>query len=257
VGAKGLRGRIDAAFAPAGGGPVSATSGGALYDLHRATAGFETTLFDGRASVGARVPFLYRDGGNGPAVDGLGDITLVAKYVLLADCARRNVLSAGLAVTIPTSRDLRTTTGVNLNDWLIQPWVGGLAEGERVYVQGFAAAVLPSVQEDTRLLTLDAAVGYKLYQCRSGGLLTAVIPTLEMHWTCPLDNKGIGQLNHSGIGGFPADDGRPAFANQLIVTAGSHFGLGERTWLTVAVGRPIVCPRTFVIEGVVQLNVGF
>jgi hypothetical protein len=220
------------------------------YDLHRTTLGVEKTFLGGDASAGVRVPILYRDGGIGQTVDGMGDVTLVGKYAFLADREAGTYLTAGLNVTLATSRDLiLAQSGRNLHSTLLQPWLGAVFTTERFYVQAFTSMVFPTNSIDTRFVANDVAVGWRAYQNPQGGLLTAIIPTLEAHVINPINNRGIANLLNGG-----SEVGAP---DLVVITGGVHLGLGDRTFLTLAVGTPVTGPQLFKYEGVVQLNFAF
>jgi hypothetical protein len=220
------------------------------YDLHRTTLGVERTFLDGDASVSVRVPILYRDGGVGQTVDGLGDITLVGKYAFVADREAGTYLTAGLNVTLPTSRDLiLAQSGRNLQSTLLQPWLGAVLTGERFYVQAFTSMVFPTNDIDTHFVANDIAVGWRAYQNPQGGLLTAIIPTLEAHVITPTNNRGIDSLLNG-----TAEVGAP---DLVVITGGVHLGLGDRTFLTLALGTPVTGPQLFKYEAVVQLNFAY
>jgi len=225
-------------------------AGNNTYDLHRAVIGFEKTLFSGRASFGARVPVQLRDGGTGNSVDGFGDLTLLAKYVLLGDPAKGNVLSAGVAATIPIGRAQPLQGGGNLDSTLVQPWAGFVVVSDRVIVQGFSALVLPTKSIDSRLWANDLGIGYRLYtNADSCATLTAVVPALEAHLLTPLSNIGVGRVQ-----GGQSQVGTP---DMLVLTAGVHLGLWNRAWLTFGAATPVTGTRLFNYEGTVMLNVLF
>jgi hypothetical protein len=97
------------------GGSTVATTTQGTANLNRFNIGAEKTFLDGRASIYVRVPFL--DATNNTAnlpIDGLGDISAGLKCVLLADKKTGSVLTAGMTVSAPTSRDQVAVTGVKL-----------------------------------------------------------------------------------------------------------------------------------------------
>ena len=72
--------------------------------LNREVVGFEKTLFGSDISLGVRLPFLQTSGaaGTGIAGDIVGDLTLIGKYAVINNRETGNVLSLGLALTVPT-----------------------------------------------------------------------------------------------------------------------------------------------------------
>lgn len=224
------------------------TSGDNSYDLYRATVGFEYAFLNNNASVGLRVPVQFRDQGEGQSVDGFADLTLITKFVFLKDCASGSLVSGGLAVTAPMTREARLEESGDLRNWLFQPWVGFLFNADRFYVQGFSSYAIASESRDVGLLANDIGIGYKLYH-NPHGTLTAIIPTLEAHLLTPLRNRGVSPVN-DGTRQVGAPD-------MLTLTGGVHLGIGERAYLTLGFGAPITGNKLFDYEGVIQFNVGF
>lgn len=219
------------------------------YDLHRMTVGFEYAFLDQNASFGLRLPILVRDGGIGQSVDGFSDLTVIGKYAFINDRETGNVVGAGLAVTIPIGREFRTgATNREINNVLLQPFVGFLANADAFYVQGFSSYVLPTNSIDTHIIANDIGIGWRLYQSPGAGL-SAVIPTIEAHLLTPLNNQGIGPVLNG-----TAEIGTP---HQLVMTVGVHLGLGDRTWLTLAAGAPITGPKLYNWEGTILLNFAY
>ncbi len=222
----------------------ASTFGGSSFDLHRETFGFESTVLDGNASFGARLPVLLKDGSGGGGIDGIGDLSLILKYAAYNDKITGNVLSGGLVVTIPTGRDLYLADGTNIHAWLIQPWVGGIWNQNDFYLLGFSSMIIPTETKDAALLSNDFGVGYRAYQCNSG-TLTSITPTIEGHLTNALNHNGV----DSGLTGFPDA--------VFTVTAGVHFGLWNQATLTVAGAVPVSGPRPDDFEIIVQFNLKF
>jgi hypothetical protein len=223
------------------GGPQS------QFDVHRQVIGFERTFLDGNASVGMRLPFLQRaqaEGNN--TVDGVGDLSVILKYAFINDRMTGNVASGGVVITAPTGRDVILSNGTNIQSWLIQPWGGFILGGDRLFTQGFFSGIIPTDSTDACLLSTDIGLGYRLYTNSNGGLLTAVVPTVEAHLLTPLSKRGVGDvINGSALVGIP---------DQLVLTGGVHLGLWDRAWLTLAAAAPVTGPRLFDFEGVVQFN---
>ncbi|MBY0232862.1 MAG: hypothetical protein K2W96_26570, partial [Gemmataceae bacterium] len=214
-------------------------------DVHRQVIGFERTFLDGDASFGARLPFLQANGGG---IDGVGDLTLVSKFAFVNNRRTGDIVSGGLVLTLPTGRDVRLVDGSNLQSLLFQPWVGGILNSDDFYVHGFSSLIIPTESRDATLWSNDIGVGYRLYQDRNAAL-SAIIPTLEAHLLTPLSKRGADRvLNGTALVGVP---------DQLILTAGVHFGLYDRAFLTLGAATPVTGPRLFNVEGIVQLNVAF
>jgi len=241
-------------------------------DIHREVIGFEKTFLDGDASVGIRLPFFQV---NAPAIPGavpgfgikatadaitqsdVGDLTIVTKYAFINDRATGNVLSGGLVVTAPTGPGetlaIPTPPTENgppnqtfrLHPTLFQPWVGGIYNAGDFFIHGFSSVVVPTDSRDVTYFFNDLGVGYfVIRRCNSESLLTAVVPTFEVHVNTPLNHRGTQQV--------------PIGAPDVVdLTAGITFGLGERTNLSFGAVTPVTGPRPFDIEAQAFLNFRF
>ncbi|MBI1830463.1 MAG: hypothetical protein HYR84_03320 [Planctomycetes bacterium] len=214
--------------------------GAPRVDLHREVIGFEKTFLDGRASIELRAPILQQSGRDfGIDSHDVGDLTIVTKYALLLDRAAGNVLSTGLAVTVPTGRSIPTEFG-NIRDVLLQPWFGYIYNFDRFYVQGFHSIVVPTDSRDVTLAFNDVGLNYWLYRANTPGLLTAIVPTIEAHVVSPLNHRGL--------------DGAIVVPDTVVFTGGVHLGLGRNATMSFGVSSPVTGPRAYNVEGFVQLN---
>src|SRR5262249_32701909 len=107
-------------------------------DVHRETAGFEKTFFDGSASFGLRAPVVEQVGGDAFTGNDFGDVTFLFKYAFLHDRPSGDTLSAGLALTVPTGPGLATLAG-DLHPVILQPFAGAFWSADRLYLQGFTS----------------------------------------------------------------------------------------------------------------------
>lgn len=216
--------------------------------VHREIVGFEKTLLDGNASVGARLPFFELFGDDVGNQGLVGDLSIILKYALLNDRDSGNVASVGLVVTAPTGADF-TPSGFGaptIHSTLLQPYVSAIYHMSRdFYVQGFSSVVVPTDGRDVTLLANDVAAGYFVYRDRSGErLLTAVVPTLEVHVNTPLNHRGA--LTE------------PIGVSDLVdLTLGTSFGIGSKSFLTIGATAPVTGPRPFDIEAQVLFNCRF
>jgi hypothetical protein len=208
-------------------------------DVHRETAGFEKTFFDGNFSVGLRAPAVEQVGGEALGGDNFGDLTVLLKYAPYNDRQTGNVFSTGLALTFPTGPALSTIAG-DLNPVILQPFVGGFWNVDQVYFHGFTSLAVPTEARDVTLLFNDVGVGYHLYRGQPTDLLSDVIPTFEAHVTTPLNNRG--------------DSALVRVPDLVVLTAGSHFDLFGQARLTLGVATPVTGPRVFDVEALVQFN---
>lgn len=222
--------------------------------LYRETFGLEKTFLDGQFSLGLRLPLNTLSGRSDvPALDGtstaFGDLTILFKYALWDDPVSDNVLSLGLAVTVPTGPDALAGSpliGVFHNTTL-QPFVGYLATWGDFFVQGFASVGIPTDSDDVTMLYNDVAFGYYLFRSDDPDRwLRSLAPTFEVHVNTPLNHRGIGD------GRDPA--GTPDVVN---LTYGVHARLGRWANLAVGVATPVTGPRPFDFEVIARLETRF
>jgi hypothetical protein len=216
--------------------------------------GIEKTFFDGRASIGFRVPLntihLNSNAPNSPGLGGTstapGDLSIFLKYILLQ---RENYLfSGGLQVTAPTGPG---AFGGNkyysyFRDTQIQPFVGYLFGRDRFYLQGFFSVNVPTMSQDVTLLFNDVSIGYYVYRPSDPNkFVTAIVPTAEAHLTTPLNHRGFSSTDLAST---------PDFLN---MTFGTNLELRRRAVLSAAYVTPVTGPKPFNAELVLLLNIRF
>jgi hypothetical protein len=213
---------------------VSMNSGLARTDVHREVAGFEKTFLDGDASIGLRAPVVQVYGDPSVAHQDFGDISIVLKYAFLRDKQSGDVLSAGIVMTAPTGANFLPAGVPDIHDFSFQPFVGGIAHFEQLYVVGFSSIAVPTDMRDVTILFNDLGIGYNLYS-NPGGLVTSIAPTIEGHLTTPLSHRG----SHSDPIGLP---------DIFDMTFALRIGLCERASLGVGLVIPLTSPRPFDFE---------
>jgi hypothetical protein len=216
------------------------------FDLNRETIGFEKTLWDDNSSFGVRLPFfqLGRNGDGEGGQEDVGDLTLIFKYAHINNRETGNVFSSGLVLTLPTGPTFHVpgADGRGQHSTLVQPYIGGIYNIDRLYFHGFSSVVFPTNDRDAILWFNDVAAGYFLYRSgERGRFLTSVVPTFEVHVNDP--------LNHRGSQNLPV--GVP---DVVDLTLAMTLGLGERSTLGLGVVAPVTGPKPFSWEGQVQLN---
>jgi hypothetical protein len=217
--------------------------------IHREVFAIELADEDGTGSFGLRLPLTTYNAAN--TVDGLdgtgtdlGDLTVYWKYRLWKDDAG-SLLSAGLAVT-PTTETGSFAGTPNLkvfHNTCLQPFCGWIWRHKDLYLQGFTAVDAPTDLNDVVMLQNSVAAGYFLYQGGKGDCLTAVIPTVEVHASTP--------LNHRGVMAFADPAGN---ADQLNLTGGINFEYGDASSAGIGFVRPLIGPRMFDFQIVVQVR---
>jgi hypothetical protein len=218
--------------------------------IHREIWGWEWADSSGEASIGLRLPLnTYNAANTVPGLDGtstdIGDLSVIFKYVLWRDEEGGHLISAGLAVTPPTgpgsfagSENLKVFHNTSL-----QPFCGSIWNLGPAYVQHFTAVDAPTDLNDVVLLTNDVGVGYFLYQRDGGSGITAVVPTLEVHVTTPLNHRGILALNDRA--------GTPDMVN---LTGGVNFEYRDHSNLAIGFAVPAAGPRMFDFEILAQFR---
>ena len=220
---------------------------------YRNTFGFEKTFDEGRGSFGMQLPIntLSISSANralGGTSTSVGDLTLIGKYALWQDRATGSLFSAGLAVTAPTGPShFAFSRGVtNLHYTLINPYVGGIWNIDRFFVQGFNSVSVPTSSVDSTFLYNDLGVGYTVYRDDDvDALLTAVIPTVEIHVNTPLNHRGNYLRDPAGT--FDVVD----------FTYGVNAVFTQNTRFATAIVTPVTGPRPFAFEVIAQLTVRF
>jgi hypothetical protein len=212
----------------------SLTPGPGRNDAHREVAGFEKTFLDGDASIGMRAPVIQIYGDPNLARQDFGDLSIVLKYALINDKETGNVLSAGMVITAPTGANFLPAGIPDIHPFLFQPFVGGIANFERLFVLGFSSVAVPTDSRDITILFTDLGIGYNVYS-NPDGLVTSIAPAIEGHLTTP--------LNHRGTGAEPI--GLPDILN---VTIGTRVGFGEHASVGVSLVLPLTGPRPFDFE---------
>ncbi len=220
-----------------------------IPEVYRESFGFEKTFCDGAASVQLRVPVTTIEtvdeipgGGLGGSDTEVGDLTIVSKFIL-SENDSGSLLSAGLAVTVPTGDDsFDPITFENYHSVTFQPFVGYLFTSGRCFLHGFVAADIPTDDRDATLLFNDVGVGYFLLD-NPDGWLSAIVPTFEAHVTNPLNHRGA--FDPTDPSGTP---------DVVVLTGGLTFEFHRSATLAIGVGTPVTGPQPYDLEVLVQFN---
>jgi hypothetical protein len=223
-------------------------------NAYRETFGVEKTFLKGDASIGLRLPLntLSADSGvpglAGTSTD-IGDLTVILKLALLRDQQTGNGLSLGLAITTPTGPS--TFAGfqnvVQEHETTLQPFIGYVYHWDNFFVHGFTSIEVPTRIDDVTILYNDVGIGYYVYRNRcQDALISAVVPTFEVHVNTPLNHRGA--LNFNDIAGT---------ADVVDLTTGATFELGRRATFAAAFVVPVTGPKPYDFEVLAQLNIRF
>ncbi len=211
---------------------------------NREMIGFEKTFLNGNASFGMRMPFIQYGGPFDLNNQTQGDLSLLFKYAFINDLETGNVASVGMIITTPTSAagGLFSDGSPVPHSVLFQPWTGFIRMFDRAYVEGITDLIVPTNGRDTLLWTNSLATGYWVYQNFNERSLNGIIPTVELHVHTPLNNR-----SQQGLVYVP---------DEVNITAGVHWRF-PRTTLTTSLSVPLVGPRPYNVEALVNLNYWF
>jgi hypothetical protein len=211
---------------------------------NREMIGFEKTFLDGNASFGMRLPFIQYSGPFDLGSQTAGDLSVLLKYAFFNDLETGNLASVGLIITAPTSAPggLLSDGSPVPHSVLFQPWAGFVRVFDRAYVEGISDLIVPTNGRDTLLWSNSLAAGYWIYENFNDRLLNGIIPTAEIHVHTPLNNRSA--------------EGLIYIPDEVNITAGVHFRFPRAT-LTGAVSVPLVGPRPYSVEAIVNLNLWF
>jgi hypothetical protein len=255
--------------------PLGTSNRSAGFNLNTFSIGVEKTFLDGKASFYAQIPFLDATGNTtGQAIDGLGDVSLGLKYVLLADDQYKNLLTGGFTVSAPTGRDVQYPTSfknvafngnlittipgpggtvatfTRINPTFLQPWVAGQIGSDRLLIHNYFGVLIPTDNNVATFLNNDLTVGYTLYRCNSDRWITSVTPVVGFQALIPVSHRGepasiTPATGNIDANGFPTAAPTFGFSDQFFVSGGAQIGLGQRAMVSFGVVTPVVGPRAF------------
>ncbi|MBA4186929.1 MAG: hypothetical protein C0467_02820 [Planctomycetaceae bacterium] len=247
--------------------------------VNRYQFGFEKTFFEGRTSIEFRAPFASTLSSNS-ALNGetlgteFGNVRLLGKALFLQ---RRNLsISGGLGVSLPTADDISVGDGagnelVHIKNRSVQlaPFVAAIyTPNDRLFAQGWygfsfdtggnPVTVNPALfgtgpdigkLNSPSLMTVDAQIGYWIYQSESGRL-RGLAPFIELHYAGDVSK---GTLLSAGNDFYIGD---VSAYNEFNMTAGFTSRIGQNTTLAVAAAAPLLgqSGRTFDYQVGVRLN---
>lgn len=237
-------------------GPVNDALGIDVHNIQafRYTFGLEKTFFDGWASIGFRLPLnnLSTESGfaayDGSSTD-IGNLTIILKDLLYRSEDKRDVLSGGIAVTVPSGPDsFAGSPFIVPNTTVLQPFVGYRKGWDNFFIHGFIAIDVPMTTTDVTMLYNDVGIGYFLLKTepQSTQFITGIVPTLECHINDPLNHRRPFDVNDLvGV------------ADSVILTTGVTFEMNHRSFLAVGLAVPVTGPKPFSTEAIAQFNYRF
>jgi hypothetical protein len=272
-------------------GPTGPRAG---FNLNTYTIGVEKTFFDNMASIYVSVPFLDATSNrSGQPIDGIGNVNAGFKILFWRDMQTGSALSGGFTVSAPTGRDtefrqrlditftggtqpalvpnpppvgtiLTATQTTRLNPTYLQPYVAGLWVRDRLFVHEYFGVIVPTDSRVATIINNNLTIGYEIYN-NPNGMLRTITPiagvqlllptnhvnnsatptttTVAANITC-LDTTIPSQLANQAFG----------FPNQVFLSGGAQFGLGDRALFSAGVVVPVAGPRGFNIGVSVGLN---
>jgi hypothetical protein len=245
---------------------VASTTRMAGFNLNQYTFGVEKTFFNGGASFYVSAPILNAsDNISGQAINGFGDLTAGIK-ILLKTWETGSAFSMGVSVAAPTARagqfqisyeGFNNSGGTpvppviaHINPTFIQPWLGGLWNGDRFFIQEYFGVLIPSNNEFVTSINNNTSFGWRMYQ-GGYGRIRSITPMLSAQVLVPLANGGNSNLVNGG-NPFPI-----SFPTQLFLTEGAQVMVGERLALFGGVMEPVVGPTAFTVGATFGANLFF
>jgi len=247
------------------------------FNLNTFNVGIEKSLFGGLASVYVDAPILYADDNvTDQKINGFGDLNLGFKLSLYFDRCTGNALSAGLSVAVPTGHAAQYTDAVvwessstgapiqffttPVNPTYIQPWVAGLWNCDRFFVQEYFAVIQPLPDEVATSINNCLSAGYRLWSvdrcCEPNHWITSITPIFGTQTLVGLQHSyNDTTLTEEYI---PTDVRfRLSVPTQLFLTEGCQIGVGSRASVFAGVVEPVVGTKAYTIGGTVGLNFYF
>ena len=226
-------------------------------NLYRNVFGFEKTFFDGNYSFGLRIPFNTLEADAKPDVVGeqgihstqFGNVNGIFKAVLWEDRRTGDLISAGVTLSLPTAASFLINPSQSIVLY-VQPYGAFIYNRGDLFFQGFMSITAPILHAESIVLFTDLGVGYWWYRNPESRLLTAFVPTFEIHIADPLRQPDSAvQL----VGIFDT----LRLNNTVDLAVGATLEFGRRTTLGVGLVVPVTGPKPFDLELLAQLNYRF
>ncbi len=235
---------------------------------------------DNDFSIDVRLPFVFSDMAGNDDIDGIGNLSVIAKSVLLEDECSGRLLTGGIGLTLPTGRGTGTgTTRIQNESYFLTPYLAAIysPHDSDFFMQQYISAdftmngntVTGASSGDLsqqHLLKMDTQFGRWWYrnmdcgctdscvECGGSSGVQGVASLFEVHYTYALNEAQT-------VGAVDANiDDR---MNVLNVNTGFLFDLGSGS-LTTAVAIPCTefvgsgpIDKLFDVEYIIQYNYYF
>jgi hypothetical protein len=235
-------------------------------DAHRFALGMERTLFSGKASLEARLPF----GRSSPSLlaesdSELGNLGLAAKVLLVERPGFG--LSTGLQTSLPTMADVRgqisgTPFVIRNHSVHLGPFIGFYVEDEsRCLVASCIAqwdfdlngnaietSSLQGTLQDQSLVFVDLSLGRWIYRNADACNITGLLSVIELHYTSTLNDADI-----VGDGSHLIFTSRANNLHILDLTLALHIET-RRFDIRAGVAFPVSDDKPFDAEAGIQIN---
>jgi len=248
--------------------------------LDRYTVGIEKTFHSGLWSAEVRMPFVGQTGFAAPDFsfqsEEIGNLAVIFKR--LTARSPKFAAAVGLGIDTPTGSDV--TGSVQEVDYrmhnqavYLSPWVGFLhAPRPRLFWQGSLQVDVPTggnrityagpswagsgslgVVTDQTLMLMDLSIGYWIQPPRSHGMLRALAPVVEFHYTTTLEDA---EVIHQNLPGSTVTFGNLlGHVEMMQLTVGLHAQLGANTTVRAGGVFPLLnVDRPFDSEVMVSVN---
>jgi hypothetical protein len=223
--------------------------------VFREIFGAEKTFDEGNGSIGLRLPLNTLTSDSrlqgrfkqiGGTTTSLNDLNIFAKYILKQNPECGYLISGGFAITPTTGPGSFAGANyiTNVHTTLMQPFLGYIWNAGNFYLQGFTAFEFPVDPKQVTMMYNDVGLGYFLLRrAERERLITAVVPTFEVHVNSPLNHRDVFNVND------PA--GTPTVVN---LTYGLNVEFHRDALFTFGFVTPVSSPKPFDYEFLLLLN---
>ena len=169
-----------------------------------------------------------------------------------------------IGANLPVTPSTTTTT---VNPTFLQPWIGGLWARDGFFVQEYFGVLVPTDERISTIINNNVTMGYEVYRNQSG-FLSSIMPTVGVQMLLPVNH--VNNSAGSTTSQVPVDinclttsysqianqipNSNFGFPDQVFLTAGAQFGLGQSALLSASIVVPVAGPRGYSVGATVGLN---